>query len=133
MPLNTSGFSNDLVSTNSHNYVNITLDDILDHSIISLAIKIIKNVEAIRDHFKFAVTVSIGMKRVSNILLVLIKHLISYKSAGVSTSTKADVSAVCFSGMFRCQLTQLQMSKTLVIISEKQLLLPTNRGRDIRP
>ena len=45
----------------------------------------------------------------------------------------AEVLSVGWSGAFRCVLTQRQGGKTSAMILEKQLLLPINLGRVIRP
>ena len=78
-------------------------------------------------------TASTGTKRVSSSQLLLINALINWSSVSVSTSIKANDLSVCCSGAFRCVLTQCQGGKTSAVIWEKQLLLPINLGRVIRP
>jgi len=53
-------------------------------------------------------------------------HLINWSSVSVSTSIKAEILTVCWSGAFRCVC---QGGKTSAVILQKQLLLPINLGK----
>jgi len=83
-------------------------------------------------------TASIGIKRVSSSQVLLIKccRLTDHQQVMtmiMTNSIKAEVLAVCWSGAFRCVITQCRGGKMSAMILEKQLFLPINLGRVTSP